>query len=446
MNQFQTTNPANGQILKTWEHATAGMIAETLERSVRAQQQWKDSKLEERARVLKNLAGSLRKKSLDLAVRMQTEMGKTLKDGQSEVEKCAGALDYFSEHLESYFPETKISEKNLNAEIRIEALGVIFAIMPWNFPLWQTVRALLPSIAVGNSLILKPSDLVPHTTQLFSELVQDCFPPDLFLTLLLDHEQAAQVIRHEQIVAVTMTGSSRGGREVARVAGENLKKVVLELGGSDAYLILEDADLARSADLCAQSRMINSGQSCICAKRFLVPKAQLEVWLTHFRNSMERLQVDMAPLASVKFKAQLQTQVEKIKLQGGKLYWKAIDNGQGEAFFSPEIWLMTGQEEFHRNEELFGPVAVVIPYTSVDEALQIANGTRFGLGGAVFSANPERAKEVGLRLECGILAINDFNKSDVRLPFGGLRSSGFGRELGPWPLLEFANIRTLTGI
>lgn len=243
-----------------------------------------------------------------------------------------------------------------------------------------------------------------------------------------------------------MTGSSRGGKEVARVAGENLKKVVLELGGSDAYLILEDADLSKSAELCAQSRLINSGQSCICAKRFLVPRSKLSEWLEYFKNALERMQKEMGPLAHPKFKIQLQEQVEKIKSEGGKLFWKGPSTSEHPAFMAPEIWLISGKEKFHHDEEFFGPVALVIAYEDLETALEIANGTIYGLGGAVFGKNEAKVREVALALDCGILAINDFNRSDVRLPFGGVRSSGFGRELGPWPLLEFANIRTLTGL
>lgn len=446
MSIIQTLNPATGKPLKSFAHASHREIETALDRAVKAQKIWKQSSLVERSRGLEKLAQLLRENAMELANKMHQEMGKTLKEGMSEVEKCAFSLEHFAKSLENFPRHKFVQEEKLKAEIRLESLGLVFAIMPWNFPLWQTVRAFLPNVAVGNAFLLKPSDLVPDTTELFSELVQRCFPEGVYQHLLLDHDQAAEVIRDARVRAVTMTGSSRGGREIAKVAGENLKKVVLELGGSDPYLILEDADLAKSADLCAQSRMINSGQSCICAKRFLVPQSKLQEWLGYFKNRLEQLSKEAGPLAHPKFKRQLQEQLEKVRAQGGTLHWRGETPAGDHAFMAPEIWLITGKEEFHKTEEFFGPVALVIPYTNLEQALELANGTIYGLGGAVFGRDEEKAKEVGLKLDCGLLAINDFNKSDVRLPFGGVRSSGFGRELGPWPLFEFANLRALTGL
>lgn len=443
--QFETRNPATGQKLKNYHHADAALVDQTLSRALKAQRQWSQKPVGERSRALETLAHRLNENAMELAESMRLEMGKTLKEGLVEVEKSAAACLHFSKNLESFFSPYRISEKDLKAEVRIDALGVVFAIMPWNFPLWQTIRALLPSVAVGNSFILKPSDIVPETTLIFSKIIQETLPSGVYSHLLLTHDQAAQIIRDSRVAAVTMTGSSRGGKEVARVAGENLKKVVLELGGSDPYLVLEDADLARSAELCAQSRMINSGQSCICAKRFLVPRKHLHEWLGYFKNALERLQKDMAPLAHEKFKKSLEGQIGRVRAEGGELYWKGSLASSAGAFMAPEIWLIGGKENFHREEEFFGPVALVIPYDRTEEAVEIANSTIYGLGAAVFSQDMEKAKDVGLRLNCGLLALNDFNRSDVRLPFGGVHSSGFGRELGPWPLFEFANLRAVTG-
>lgn len=431
-------------VMKDYKPPMNDLIEATLEQASLAQKKWKLTSISERKKTFKQISNKLLENSQELAELMHQEMGKTLKEGVAEVEKSAAALKHFSQKLDEFLSQPKIQEKDLKAEIRIDPLGLVFAIMPWNFPLWQSIRAFLPIIAVGNSFILKPSDLVPKTTELFMKLINEVLPKGLASHLLLSHDQAAQLIKDPRISAVTMTGSSRGGREVARVASENLKKVVLELGGSDAYLILDDADLSKSADLCAQSRLINAGQSCICAKRFLVPEAQLQEWLTYFKNSLSRLEKDLAPLAHEKFKTLLKKQTEKIKAEGGELYWQGSGPNTG-AHMPPEIWLITGKENFHREEEFFGPVALVIPYKTLEQALEIANGTIYGLGGAVFSKDLKRAKEVGLRLDCGLLALNDFNRSDVRLPFGGVRSSGFGRELGPWPLFEFANVRAVTG-
>lgn len=450
-NPFETQDPSSGKTLKTYSHASAAEINQVLKLAGQAHLRWQRSSLAERSRAFEALATLLSESSMDIAQAMKFEMGKTLKEGQAEVQKSAAALSYFSKNLESFFVRKKFSDSDLKAEIRWDSIGTVLAIMPWNFPLWQTVRAFLPIVAVGNSFVLKPSDLVPETTKIFSSIFNTVLPEGVYSHLLLSHAQAADIIRDPRISAVTMTGSSRGGKEVGRVAGENLKKVVLELGGSDPYLVLEDADLARSAELCAQSRMINAGQSCICAKRFLVPKSRLEEWLGYFKNTLERLQKDMAPLAHVKFRSQLQDQTRKIQAEGGKLYWKgefseSYKLSQDTAFFAPEIWLISGQEKFHRTEEFFGPVALVIPYEDLEQAIEIANGTIYGLGAAVFSKNLKIAEEVGLRLRSGLLALNDFNRSDVRLPFGGVQSSGFGRELGPWPLFEFANLRAITGI
>jgi succinate-semialdehyde dehydrogenase/glutarate-semialdehyde dehydrogenase len=390
---------------------------------------------------------------------MSAEMGKPLFDARAEVLKSASAADQVAQIFEEELKPVPVSgDAGQTYMVVSEATGPILAIMPWNFPIWQIMRIVPAAMAVVNPVLLKHSDLTAGTAEIFAKIVQEIFGPQMFQNLTLDHEQAARVIQDPRIRAVTMTGSSRGGREIAGTAGRALKKVVLELGGSDPYLVFEDADLEKAAKACAAARLVNNGQSCVAGKRFLIHESVFEKFVGLFQAEMKTLMIGdpkkeetrLGPLASLKFRDGLGEQTARLQQQGGrKVFERELGSGpefQKGAFFAPQIWEVTGRELIVREEEFFGPVALVMKFKTEDEAVALANSSVYGLGGGVFSGNGERLLRVARRIQSGLVACNDFVKSDAKVPFGGFKDSGFGRELGVAGLREFVSFKTLSGL
>ena len=455
MSTFQTFNPTLGQVLQTYSYATSQEIELALEKL--KQSSHKRQNISEKKVSLGKLAQGLRQHKEKLAVSMALEMGKPLEDGRNEIEKSATAADYYFEKLESFLTTEKLMVKNIPYEVWAQALGPLFAIMPWNFPIWQIMRVLAPAIAVGNPVCLKHSDLVAGTAQIFTEIVQDSWGHGFFQFLKINHEQSRQIIQDPRIKGVTMTGSSRGGREVAETAGRALKKVVLELGGSDAYIIFDDADILTASQLCAQSRMVNNGQSCVSAKRFIVQENIFDQFVSGFTSTMEKTIIGdplvqgttLGPLANEKFQAGLQKQIAELKKNKAELIYQKKMNLSGElqkgAFIAPQIWQVRGDESLVLNQEFFGPVALIMKFKTEQQACELANASVYGLGGAVFSQDFGKCQRVAGQLECGFVAVNDFVRSDPHVPFGGVKDSGFGRELGPHGMREFVNFKTLGG-
>ena len=450
--EFQTQNPADLSILKKYSYMDDKTVEKIVSRSFSAQKKWAETSLEHRSQCLRELAKGLRGKAKELAILMAREMGKPVKDGLGEVEKCAFTCEYYADNLVKFLEPTPIRVGEKTQRVILQPLGVIFAVMPWNFPLWQVVRSLVPITASGNTYILKHSTLVAGCAELMTEIFTAALGSGVAENVFVTHEQAAQWIGDPRIRGVTMTGSSRGGREVASAAGKNLKKVLLELGGSDAYVVLVDADIEQAAQICAKSRMINNGQSCISAKRFFVPKLFREKFVNVMKEQMDKLRIgspeaenmEVGPLAQKSFCDQLHKQVAAIQKEGAQLLWQKKSIPNGGAFFPPTILLCSGKEASFLRDEFFGPVALIYEYEDLDKAIEVANASVYGLGGAVFGKDLRAADAVARRLECGFVAINNFVASDARLPFGGVKDSGFGRELGVWGVHEFANHKTIT--
>lgn len=439
---FQTINPATGEVVQSYHYLSLSEINETIDRALRSFQSWREVPPENRARVLQVFATKLREAKKELAQLMNQEMGKSLAEGVAEIEKCATCCEYFAEVGPGLLKPQVVAANYVRSEIHFEPQGLIFSIMPWNFPFWQFIRFAAPSLMIGNVILLKHSNLTAGCGARIEELCRDLFSEPLVFNLRIDHAEAAGVIRHPKVRGVTFTGSTRGGREVAKVAGEALKKNVLELGGSDAYIILADADLEMTAKACAKARMLNNGQSCIAAKRFIVHKDVYE-------NFVKQLKAELAayppaPLASVKFQFQLQEQVERLKSWGGKvLLGGSLPAGIG-AFYPPSLMVFEEASPQVHEEEVFGPVALVFRAENEEAALALANAGPFGLGGGIFSSQAERAGEVVAKyMESGFVVVNDFVKSDARLPFGGVKDSGYGRELGAFGFYEFCNVKTV---
>lgn len=455
--RFQLINPATGEGLHCSPLLSAAQCEVHLLACFSAWQRWQHSPLSQRTQLLQALAVGLRNSKDRLARLMATEMGKPLKEGLAEVEKSAWVCEYYAEQGPAQLRPQPVATEARKSHVVYQPLGPILAIMPWNFPIWQVLRCSAPALMAGNAVLLKHAPNVPGCAAALETLWQEALqavaaPAELFIHLPVGTEAIPALIQRPEIQAVTLTGSTRAGRAVAAEAGAALKKVVLELGGSDPYLILADADLATAARLCARSRLINAGQSCIAAKRLIVDRSVKAEFETRLLAEMQQAVMGdpldpattLGPLARADLRDTLQHQVSQSLAAGARcLLGGELPPGPG--WFYPATVLtdvVPGMPAF--DEELFGPVAVVIAASDTADAVRLANQSCYGLGAAVFSQNLALAEQIAVeQLQAGSTFVNDFVKSDPRLPFGGIRQSGYGRELGPWGLHEFVNIKTV---
>ncbi len=451
MDTFQTINPFSGEILESHFHLTHSEMSEIVEKAHQSFSIWKKKDPRYRATVLKSIASVLRKNNRPLSQIISREMGKPLQQGRDEVEKCAVTCEYFADQGPEFLKVQTLEGPFEKNQIHLEPQGVILAIMPWNFPLWQAIRFAVPALLAGNTIVLKPSDITAGTSKFLVELLRNVFTHQLLFNAPMDHKSCAEVIAHPLVRGVTFTGSTSAGRQIAEVAGRHLKKSVLELGGSDAYIVLADADLEKAAQICAKSKMVNSGQSCVAGKRFIVEKLVSDRFLDFFKQEMEKfkfgnpMQVDtqLGPLASKKFQKKVADQVEFFKKLGGQIVLGGeLPAGEG-AFYPATILVFEKNIPELGAEEVFGPVAFVIKAENSAQAIEIANASNYGLGSAIFSANLEVAQTLATQIESGIVVINEQVKSDARLPFGGVKDSGYGRELSVYGLREFCNVKTV---
>jgi succinate-semialdehyde dehydrogenase/glutarate-semialdehyde dehydrogenase len=446
-------NPSNGQQIKVYPEHTPEEVMQKMEQVHDTWNQWKKSAHETRSKLLNSMAAVLRNRKQQLAELMADEMGKPITQGLSEVEKCADCCEYYATNGPKHLADRIIETEATKSYVSFQPLGVILAIMPWNFPLWQVFRFLAPALAAGNCGVLKPASNVPGCALAIEEIVKEAgFPEHVFHTLLISAKAVNSLIEHPFIKAVTLTGSNNAGIAVAKKAGEVLKKVVLELGGSDAYVILADADLELAADVCVNSRLINSGQSCIAAKRFIVDISIGQEFTRLFLEKMKgkvmgdpRLTTtDVGPQARADLRDELHQQVlESIEKGAVCLLGGQIPQGDN-AFYPPTILTNVTPGMPAYDEELFGPVASIITAKNEADAIRIANDNQFGLGSAVFTRNIERGEQIArTELDAGSSYVNSLVKSDPRLPFGGVKNSGYGRELSEFGIHEFVNIKTV---
>ncbi|WP_413557079.1 aldehyde dehydrogenase family protein [Bdellovibrio sp. HCB209] len=443
MSSFSTVNPATGEQLKKFEHATWDQAERMILDAKNDFEKWRKVSFSERSKVLNNLAASLRKHSDDLALQMHLEMGKLIPEGKAEVEKCAVTCEYYAKEAATMLQNQKTASPYQSAEVSFLPLGVVFSIMPWNFPLWQVIRFAAPALMAGNVIILKHADLTAGVSEKIGQIFKDLTSNMVLLrNCQVDHEVAEKIIGHNMVRGVTFTGSTAGGRSVAQTAAKNLKKIVLELGGSDAYIVLEDADVIPAAKACAKTRLQNCGQSCVAGKRFVVVEKVLQEFLNAMEHEMKVL--PLAPLASKRFQDTIITQVEKLKSWGGKvLFGGTAPQGAG-AFYPATLVLFDKNNPEVHHEEVFGPVAMVFVAKDATEAMEIANSSPYGLGGGIFTRDLAKGKElIEKEMEAGFVVVNDFVKSDPRIPFGGVKESGYGRELGHFGIMEFVNVKTV---
>jgi succinate-semialdehyde dehydrogenase / glutarate-semialdehyde dehydrogenase len=445
-------NPANGEILKTYDEMTPEQAAAAVENAHEAWTSWRQTSFAERGRLMKQAGLTLRERKHELAKLMALEMGKPLKQGIAEAEKCAWVCDYYADNADEHLAPDLIRTEGSKSYVAFEPLGVVFAVMPWNFPLWQVFRFAAPALMAGNTGVLKHSSNVPGCALVIEEIFRQAgFPTGTFRTLLIGSRQVQAVIEHPRVRAVTLTGSTPAGKSVAAQAGAALKKTVLELGGSDPYVVLEDADLDLAIQTCVNSRLINSGQSCINAKRFVVAEPILPAFTEGYVALMKSKKVgdplleetEVGPMARHDLRDELHQQVlESIKHGARLLLGGEVPSGSG-AYYPPTVLADVRPGMPAYDDELFGPVAAIIKAGNEQDAVRIANDSVFGLGAAVFTRDIKRGERIARELEAGSTFVNALVASDPRLPFGGIKQSGYGRELGSYGIKEFVNVKTV---
>ena len=450
---INSINPANGQLIQSYQPHTPEEVSKIIAGTHQAWEKWKETPHSLRSKYLLAVAKILRSRKEELAVLMALEMGKPLKGGLAEIEKCADVCDYYAKNAEQFLKNEPVDTDASKSYVSFQPLGIVLAIMPWNFPFWQVFRFLAPALMAGNAALLKHASNVFGCAIEIENMIREAgFPENLFRSLLIPGNEVDQVIENTLVQAITLTGSTEAGKKVAAKAASLLKKSVLELGGSDAYLILADADLELAAETCVNSRLINSGQSCIAAKRFIVVKSIEKRFTDLFRQKMAAKvmggpmdkNTDIGPQARPDLRDELHQQVVKSIEMGANCILGGEIPATGYSFYPPTILTGVKKGMPAYEEELFGPVAAIIPAEDEEEAIQIANDTLFGLGAAVFTRDLKRGEEIASRrLEAGSCFVNALVKSDPRLPFGGIKQSGYGRELGLYGIREFVNIKTV---
>jgi len=450
---IQSINPATGEKIHLYEEASPEEIEQTLQSADRAFAEWRETDFSKRAMLLKAAGELLRKDAGDYAKLMALEMGKPVSQGHDEVEKCAWACDYFAENAERFLAPEPFKTDASASFVAFKPLGVVLAVMPWNFPFWQVFRAAAPALMAGNAMVLKHASNVPGCALAIEKIFRDAgFPVGLFGNLLLGKERADSLVDHPVIKAATLTGSVAAGRAIASRAGKALKKTVLELGGSDPYIVLEDANLEKTVETCVAARLVNGGQSCIAAKRFIVHKAVRTEFEKLFVERMKQQKtgdpldesVTMGPMAREDLRGELHKQVERSIAQGAKLLLGGTVP-EGKGFFYPPTVLTDVRKRMPAfDEETFGPVAAIIEAADEAEAIRMANDSVFGLGAAVFTRDIARGQRIAAEeLQAGACFVNAAVKSDPRLPFGGIKESGYGRELSVFGIREFVNVKTV---
>jgi succinate-semialdehyde dehydrogenase/glutarate-semialdehyde dehydrogenase len=451
-----TTNPATGKPIAEYPVMLAGDIDRLLRQAEHDYRHWRNTGFEERRSIMKNLATLLRSQSEAQARLISLEMGKPFRQAVGEVNKCAWVCDYFADHAEEFLRPEEVALDGAKGVVRYEPLGVILGVMPWNFPWWQVIRFAAPAIMAGNGIVVKHAPNVTGCSIAIEKLFREAgFPEHLYRAVHIDLDEVDRLtgfmIDHPVIKAVSVTGSTGAGRAVASKAGMALKRSVLELGGSDPYIVLEDADVHEAVDVCVAGRLLNTGQSCVAAKRFIVHSTVIEEFTGLLVHKMQKAVmgdpftegVEVGPIARADLRDLVHSQVERSVRDGAKLLCGGVMPEGPGCYYPPTVLAGVSRGMAAYEEEIFGPVATVIEVQDDDEAVAVANDSDYGLGSAVFSKDMARALAIAHQLETGCCFINSMVKSDPRLPFGGIKHSGYGRELSHHGIREFVNIRTL---
>ena len=449
---LKSIDPATGRELATFPELDQAGIESAIERAWSTRHAWRDAGVDVRASILRAVAGVLRADKQRYAGLLTTEMGKPIVEAEAEIEKCAWTAGWIADNAARRLADEPTESTASESYVRFQPLGVVLAVMPWNFPFWQAFRAALPALAAGNVMMLKHSSNVPQCALAIEEVFREAGVPDgVFQTLMIGSGPVGGIVSDRRVAGVTLTGSEGAGSLVAAAAGKALKKTVLELGGSDPFIVLRDADIATAATVACRARNQNNGQSCIAAKRFIVEESVADDFEDRLAKAVGALKIgnpmdrgnQVGPLARADLVVELERQVkESVRLGAQTLTGgKRLDGGG--YYFEPTVLanVRPGMPAYH--EETFGPVAAVIRVEDAEDALRVANDTDFGLGSAIWTADVGRAKKLAERVEAGLVFVNGMVASDARLPFGGVKRSGYGRELGSYGMKEFVNIQTV---
>jgi succinate-semialdehyde dehydrogenase/glutarate-semialdehyde dehydrogenase len=451
--KLQTVNPATGEPGRAYAAHSIDDAKAAATAARAAFLDWRRTSFDERAVIIRKAAEILRALKDEFARLMTEEMGKTVTDGRAEVEKCAFHCDWFADHAEEYLRHEPADIGGGEAFITFNPIGIVLAVMPWNFPFWQVFRAAAPALMAGNGMLLKHASNVPGCALAIEDVLHQAgVPKDLFRTLLLPSHDVEALIKDDNVAAVTLTGSVPAGKAIATAAGSVLKKCVLELGGADAYLVLEDADIPAAAKIAATARMVNGGQSCIAGKRFIVIRSILEPFEQALVGAMRGYEMGdpaqsrtkLGPMQSVKARDEIHSQVEESVAKGAKLLLGGKVPDRPGAWYPATVLGDVQPGQPAHDEEVFGPVAAIIAAEDEAEAIRIANASEFGLGSGVLTGDIDRGRRIAAEeLEAGMSFVNENVRSDPRTPFGGVKHSGFGRECGVFGIREFVNIKTV---
>ena len=446
-------NPANNKKINSYEEISKDSINQIIDSSFNTFLEWRNKSFSYRAKKMRHLAELLKQKKDLLGLLMTKEMGKPIKQSIAEAEKCAWVCEYYADNAEKFLSHKEIPTGSTKSFISFQPIGIVLAIMPWNFPFWQVFRFASPALMAGNVGILKHASNVQGCAIEIEKLFLEAgFPKFAFSNLVIGSKKVSNVIKNSKISAVTLTGSTPAGKSVASLAGSLLKKTVLELGGNDPYVILEDADLDNAVKSCIAGRMLNAGQSCIAAKRFIVVQSSLKEFIDKVHNEIKKMKmgdpinpdINIGPMVNNIARDELHQQVLISIEKGAKLLFGGKIPQLDGAFYPPTLLVDVepGMPAF--DDELFGPVAVVISAKDQSHAIELANKTNFGLGAAIFTRDLDKGENIATKeLEAGSCFVNDFVKSDPRLPFGGIKESGYGRELSEFGIQEFVNIKSV---
>lgn len=449
---IQTQNPTTEEIVRTFVELTDVELQEKIARAETTFRQWKETSFTERAKKMQRLAVLLRERKQQYGELMTLEMGKPITAARAEVEKCALVCDYFADNAEKFLAHEVIAADASKSYVRFDPLGIVLAVMPWNFPFWQVFRFVAPAVMAGNVGLLKHASNVPQCAMAIETVIRDAgFPEGVLQNLFVSVSKVEGIINDGRVKAVTLTGSEYAGSQVAMQAGRVIKKTVLELGGSDPFIVLDDADIPVACEAGVMARLQNAGQSCIASKRFIVVASRVPEFIAQYKARYEKIVVgdpidektQMGPLATQKILDDCAAQVAKSVAMGAEIVIGGKRLPRKGYFYAPTILNNVKKGMPAYDEEVFGPVAAVIAVADEDEAVRVANDSRYGLGASIWTRDLARGERVAARIEAGAVFVNGMVKSDPRLPFGGIKKSGYGRELSHYGLKEFVNIKTV---
>lgn len=449
---LKSINPANGQLLNEYDAFSSETITECINTAQACYRKWRESSSSYRAGLLQRCAEQLLKSREEYAGLISREMGKPINEAVAEIEKCAWVCQYYSDNGAAILEKQLVATDASHSYITYEPLGVILAVMPWNFPFWQVFRFAAPAIMAGNTVLLKHASNVSGCALAIEDVFRRVDAPEgVFTTLVVASDKVSEVIAHPEVKAITLTGSEKAGAAVASQAGKLIKKTVMELGGSDPFVVLADADLSKAAETAVRSRFLNNGQSCIAAKRFIIHKSVVKEFTQLVEHEVAKLVVgdplndktNLGPMARVDLAETVLTQIRKSIAMGAYLLLGGESGKLGGAYVNPTVLLNVKKGMPVYDEEVFGPVLSIIEAEDEEECIRIANDTVYGLGASIWTRDIERAQNIASKIEAGSVFINGMVKSDPRLPFGGIKLSGYGRELSEVGIREFVNIKTI---